>query len=208
VTHQYLINFNKGQDQVSRIERQMELGRWLTLLVFVLIMGGISWYSYTYLENLQGMIDGKENQLVQVKKDIKRLRKTGTQLSRDDIFRLNRLQEGRISWSQKVLGLGQEVSKRMAITGAKYEKGRLLIDGIVKIEETREPVFDVMEFVDNLEHNPYFKDNFASIKFGSTERTRIQDEEVLEFQVVCQVHDSYKATAFEKSVERAGTGRK
>lgn len=208
MTHQYRINFNKGEDQVSRIERQMELGRWITLIVFILIMGGVSWFSWSYFQGLNDMIQGKEDQLAQVKADIQRLRETGTQLSRDDIFRLNRLQEGRLSWSRKVQGLGQEVTKRMSITGAKYEKGRLIISGIVKIEENREPVFDVMEFVDNLEHNDYFNRNFASIKFGSTERSKVQDEEVLEFEVICMVQESFREAAFDKSVARAGSGKK
>ncbi len=194
--HQYHINFNKGEDKLTRLERQMQIGRWLVLLLFVILLGTVTWFTQKYYAQLSDLISSKQKQLEDVRAEIRRLRETGTQISREDIMKLNKLEQSRLLWARKLQELGREASGRIALTGAKYEKGLFTINGAVKIVENREPIFDVMDFVDNLESNPEFNRNFASIKFRSSEKSLVGEEEILEFEVVCEARNEFKPKAF------------
>ena len=196
MVHQYRINFNKGEDKGSKLQRQMEIGRWIILIIFLLAAAGVGFYAQHHANILADMIDTKEDQLEQVKDEIQHLRETGNQLSRDDIMRLNELETSRLLWACKLQGLGEEVTEHLAITSAKYEKGTLNIYGIVRIMPDREPVFDVMDFVDGLNANTFFNENFASIKFQLSERISVQEEPILKFNVVCEVLNRFKPRAF------------
>ena len=196
MVHQYRINFNKGEDKSTKLQRQMELGRWIILVIFTLIAVGVGAYAQHHANRLLDLIDTKEQQLQEVKDEIQHLRETGNQLSRDDIMRLNELENGRLLWARKLQGLGEEITNNLAITSVKYEKGRLNIYGIARIKPNREPVFEVMDFVDGLNANPLFSENFTTIKFQQSERIKLQDEPILKFHVFCEVLNRYKPRAF------------
>ncbi|MBL7033670.1 MAG: hypothetical protein ISR91_05935 [Candidatus Delongbacteria bacterium] len=202
MVHQYRINFNKGEDKVSKLQRQMELGRWIVLVVFVLAAVAVGWYSQHHANRLTTLISDKQDQLQEVRDEIQHLRETGNQLSREDIMQLNELENSRLLWARKLQGLGEEVTEHLAITSVKYEKGTLNIFGVVRIMPNREPVFDVMDFVDGLNANPLFSQNFASVKFQLSERITVQNESILKFNVVCEVLNRFKPRAFRTNTDR------
>ncbi|MCA9787829.1 MAG: hypothetical protein KC488_14865, partial [Candidatus Cloacimonetes bacterium] len=86
--HVYHINLNKGEDKVAHIQRQMELQRWLLLLVLALIGASEVWWINDSNNKLNDLLAQKENQVEEVQAQLAKLQRTGKNLSKRDILNL------------------------------------------------------------------------------------------------------------------------
>jgi hypothetical protein len=191
VEHVYSINLNKGEDKVARIQKQMELQRWLLLLVLALIGAGEAWWIHDSNTRLNDLLAQKESQVEEVQAQLAKLQRTGKNLSKRDILNLAALEESRLLWSRKLVGLGEETTPQMALTDVRFEKGHLYITGLHKVKEGSDPIDAVMAFVHRLENNTDFNQNFSNIQFASSQDIISQDQKALQFEIRCKIEANF-----------------
>jgi len=191
VQHFYRINLNKGEDKAARIAQTLENQRWALLVLLVLIAGTMSWWTWSYNRDLNGMIADKENKIAQVKEELQKLKETGHKLSKRDILKLAKLEKSRLLWTQKIMGLGMECSREMALTSVRFEKGHLYVVGVHKVREGVDPIDNVMAFVDQLKANALFNQDFTSVHFARSEDIISHDQKALLFEIQCKIEPRF-----------------
>jgi cell division protein FtsB len=196
VQHVYRINLNKGEDKAARIAQQLESQRWLLLILLVLLAGGVGWYTWTSNRDLDRMIADKQQKIDQVKAELQQLKETGNKLSKRDIFKLAKLEKSRLLWTQKIMGLGMETTRDMALTSVRFEKGYLYITGIHKVREGQDPIDNVMAFVDQLKANKLFNQDFESIQFANSQDIVSHDQKALLFEIQCKIMPRFLSKDF------------
>jgi len=187
MTHVYRINLNKGEDKQARIAQQLELQRWGVLVLLALIAAGLSGLTWNYNRELDGMIARKQQQIEQVKSELQELQDTGSKLSKRDILDLAQLEKSRLLWTQKLEGLAMEVTREMALTGVRFEKGYLYIDGVHKVREGQDPIDNVMQLVEQLRANRLFNQDFENVNFAASETIVSHDQPALRFEIHCKI---------------------
>jgi len=185
--HIYRINLNKGEDKAARIAQQLDNQRWALLIVFALVSVGVGWMAWAENRQLDQMISDKQAKIEKVKADLQQLTDTGNKLSKRDILKLAKLEKSRLLWTQKVMGMGMEVSHDMALTSVRFEKGYLYIVGIHKVREGQDPIDNIMAFVDQLKANQLFNQDFESVQFASSQDIISHDQKALLFEIQCKV---------------------
>jgi hypothetical protein len=193
VQHIYRINLNKGEDKAARIAQQLDNQRWALLIVLAVLAGGLVWTGWSSNRDLEKMIADKQAKIAQVKQDLQQLTDTGNKLSKRDILKLAKLEKSRLLWTQKVMGLGMEVSPEMALTSVRFEKGYLYVTGIHKVREGQDPIDNIMAFVDQLKTNQYFNQDFENVHFASSEDIVSHDQKALLFEIQCKVMPRFLA---------------
>lgn len=185
--HVYRINLNKGEDKAARIAQQLENQRWALLVVLALIAGGVAWWAWQSNRELDRMIADKQQKIEQVRNELQQLKETGNKLSKRDILKLAKLEKSRLLWTKKIMGLGMECSRDMALTSVRFEKGYLYIVGIHKVREGVDPIDNIMAFVDQLKANALFNQDFASVQFASSQDIISHDQKALLFEIQCKI---------------------
>lgn len=185
--HVYHINLNKGEDKAARIAQQLDNQRWALLVLLALLSIGLGWVGWSANRDLDQMISDKQAKIEQVKSDLQQLTDTGNKLSKRDILKLAKLEKSRLLWTQKLMGLGMEVSRDMALTSVRFEKGYMYIVGVHKVREGQDPIDNIMAFVDQLKANQYFNQDFENVQFASSQDIVSHDQKALLFEVQCKV---------------------
>ncbi|MDP2361235.1 MAG: hypothetical protein Q8O14_10870 [bacterium] len=189
--HLYRINLNKGEDKAARIAQQLDNQRWALLVLLALLAGGVSWWTWSSNRELDHMIADKEAKIEQVKAELLELKETGNKLSKQDILRLAKMEKSRLLWTRKIMGLGMECSREMALTSVRFEKGYLYIVGVHKVREGVDPIDNVMAFVDQLKANALFNQDFASVQFFSSQDIVSHDQKALLFEIQCKIQPQF-----------------
>ncbi len=142
-----------------------------------------SFMSYTNHE-LNKLIDARENDIASLNEKITSLKKEGqVDLSKKDIEGLFKFESKRNYWTPKLQALADLTPKEMVIEELEFDKGKLNITAITRIEEGVKE-FDVVEqFMNLIKQDPNFEENFKDIKFINSFRQRIQNQETFTFKV-------------------------
>lgn len=201
MTKLYHINLNKGEDKAARIAQQLEMQRWAIVVLLILIAGGITWFGLARNSDLDNLIAQRQDQIQKVQDELQELQDTGTNLSKRDILNLAKLENSRLLWTNKLIGLGEEVNKEMALTSVRYEKGQLYVAGVYKVRPNMDPLDKVMEFVDKLRRNEKFNQDFRNIVFYYSEDIVQHDQPSLLFEIHCKIDKKYlsKTVQFTKN---------
>ncbi len=142
-----------------------------------------SFMSYTNYE-LNKLIDSRENDIKALNQKINSLKKEGqVDLSKKDIEGLFKFESKRNYWTPKLQALADLTPKEMVIEELEFDKGKLNITAITRIEEGVKE-FDVVEqFMNTIKQDPNFKDSFQNIKFINSFRQTIQNQETFTFKI-------------------------
>tara|TARA_X000001036_G_scaffold362793_1_gene346465 strand:- start:2170 stop:2775 length:606 start_codon:yes stop_codon:yes gene_type:complete len=142
-----------------------------------------SFMSYTNYE-LNKLIDSRENDIKALNQKINSLKKEGqVDLSKKDIEGLFKFESKRNYWTPKLQALADLTPKEMVIEELEFDKGKLNITAITRIEEGVKE-FDVVErFMNTIKEDPNFKDSFQNIKFINSFRQTIQNQETFTFKI-------------------------
>ena len=86
-------------------------------------------------------------------------------------------------WAPKLIALSEITPDRMAITGLEYDHRRLKISAISSVDKTQKN-FDIVEdFMNRIDANKEFNNDFKDIKFESMEKSNAKGNEVLSFTI-------------------------
>lgn len=185
--HLYRINLNKGEDKAARIAQQLEMQRWALVVVFAVLGAVVSGFAWNYNNQLDDMIADRQAQIEDIKAELHELQDTGSKLSKVDIMNLAKLEKSRLQWTRKIMGLAMESTRDMALTSVRFEKGLLYILGVHKVREGRDPIEEVMDFVEQLKANKLFNQDFVSVQFANSADIISHDQPALSFEIHCKI---------------------
>tara|TARA_Y100000817_G_scaffold233346_1_gene185687 strand:+ start:213 stop:818 length:606 start_codon:yes stop_codon:yes gene_type:complete len=178
------INLNQV---VSRFQmEEMMLNRNRTYMAAAAIFCFVclfSFMSYTNYE-LNKLIDLRQTDINTLNQKINSLKKEGqVDLSKKDIEGLFKFESKRDYWTPKLQALADLTPKEMVIEELEFDKGKLNITAITRIEEGVKE-FDVVEkFMNTIKADPNFQDSFQNIKFINSFRQTIQNQQTFTFKI-------------------------
>lgn len=178
------INLNQTETKEARIELWRERFRWgIFSVLIVMLLGGNIWV-WTIGMGYRDLITQKEGEITQVKEDISKLRRKGKHLSKADILALAELEGNRYLWAKYLERLGEMTPDDVAITGLKYRNRKFIIDGIGVIYADEKQKFEIVyNFINTLQDNKKFSDNFSRIKFDQGSRKKVRGQDIYVFRI-------------------------
>ena len=151
-----------------------------------------SFMSYTNYE-LSKLIDARENDISALNNKINSLKKEGqVDLSKKDIEGLFKFESKRSYWTPKLQALADLTPKEMVIEELEFDKGKLNITAITRIEEGVKEFDVVEEFINTLKQDPNFTESFQNIKFINSFRQNIQSQETFAFKIQAKLKKPLK----------------
>ena len=111
----------------------------------------------------------------------------GKNLSKEDILSFADLEQNRFLWSKNLEMLGNMTPDDMAITGLRFKRQKMVINGIALTFEDRKDFEIIDEYLQTLKANKGFSDNFSRIKLEDYGRVSIRGQEIIRFEFVAAV---------------------
>ena len=197
-----LINLNQTVSRFQLEEEKAEKNRWIVFGVIVsLFLILILWFA-TINFSINNLISDRRVTIENLENEIESLKKEGqVELSKADIESLHKLDNERIFWANKLLILSEITPVEMAITEIEYDKRKLIIAAITRLNEEKE--FEIVKsFIELLKSNEEFSKDFSSIQFLKSERTRVRGQENMIFKVEAKVKSKSKRSKAKRKGRR------
>lgn len=185
--NQFTINLNKGEDIAEREARWRKRREIITLTVLAIFVLVLSMINITQYQIVEGIIDTKETIIRDIDRQLDSLKKTGKNISKDDVLALAKLEKERVLWTKKLLALGQELPEEMALTYIEFKNNVLLIRFITTIKAKEKEFDKVKEMIDKLRASPLFFRDFSQMRLKEQHRADVEDQTILSFSVVCRI---------------------
>jgi hypothetical protein len=200
---QFTINLNKGEGANVLRLRKHERRNYIILALFALmflVLGGLTWAQNNAMNDV---VRSRENKLQRIKHELDSLKREGTNVSKDDVMSLNKLETERFLWAKRLEKLAQILPSGMSLTSLKFENKILTIQAMAQVHEEQKEFEIVSKFIELLKTTPEFKQGFYEIRFDQSLRKAVVEQDVLIFSVECLTSDptrgKKKAVAEEKT---------
>jgi Tfp pilus assembly protein PilN len=186
----FRINLNRLEDPTLALRKQ----RRETWGLLVLAGGLLTLVVLTsqYLGGLRGKIQRLESVRSDLFHQIDALERDSNYVSEDDVRSLHDLDRQRTFWTRKLVSLAELLGEKIVLTRVDYDGSRLTLDGLIDAgtadhRGTSGNQFSkVSAFVDSLQASPEFSRDFRKVEFLSSRRLDFQDQDLLNFAVLCQ----------------------
>lgn len=186
---QFTINLNKGEGELVLKRKKQERRSFLVLLLMVLIfivLGGLTWAQN---EAVNREIAKRQNKLDEIQYELDSLKREGTNVSKDDVMALAKLEKERFLWAKRLEVLTDLMPSGMAVTSLEYEQNTFKISAIAMIDSTQKEFDIISKFIELLKTTPDFRSGMFDIKFDQSVRKIVEDQDVLLFSVDCLTRD-------------------
>jgi hypothetical protein len=111
------------------------------------------------------------------------LLKKGKNLSKQDILMLAKLENNRFMWADCLQRLGNMTFIDMSLTGLKFKKTKLLIQGIASTYKGKKEFEQIENFIHTLNSDRDFSSNFVRLKLKHHELLKIRNQEIVSFEI-------------------------
>ena len=178
-----LIDLNQKESDQSRTARMQEFMRWSVLTVLlVLLFGGnvMSWYIGM---NYGNMLRAKESDIQKIKYEISLLLEKGKNLSKKDIMTLAKLEGDRFMWAECLQRLGNLIPVDISLTGLKFKRDKLLIQGIASTYTGKKEFEQIENFVHTLKSDKMFSRQFTRLKLKNHELLTVRGQDIVSFEI-------------------------
>lgn len=200
---QFTINLNKGEGEAAVRTRRREKQAMILLVGIVVVFLVLTGFTWAHHRQLRAVVTSKQDKIAHIHHQLDSLRREGTNVSKEDVMALAKLENDRFLWARRLEALAQVLPEGMAITGVKFEHGQLIIKAISQIKADEKEFDRVSRLMDILKTTPDFVDRFQEIRFTQSKRRYIEDQEVLDLVVTCYLQErGAKSTRPLRSVER------
>jgi Tfp pilus assembly protein PilN len=184
---QFTINLNKGEDLAEREARWRKRREIITLsvlVVLVLVFALINVQQYTTAENILLV---KEQTIKDIDRRLDSLKKTGKNISKQDVLALAKLEKERVLWIKKFLSLGELLPNEMAVTYLEYKNQMLLLRFISTISKEEKEFDRVKEIIDKLRGSNLFFRDFSEMRLKEQHQTDVEGQTILSFSVLSKI---------------------
>jgi len=187
---QFTINLNKGEDTAEREVRWRRRREIITMTVLILFVLVISYMNYMQYQQSQTVLATKQRTIATINRQLDSLKKTGKNISKEDVLALAKLEKERVLWTKKFLAMGQLLPDEMAITYLEFKNNMLLMRFITTIKKDEKEFDKVKELIDVLRSSPMFFHDFADIRLKEQHQSDIEEQTILSFSVLASIERS------------------
>ena len=187
---QFTINLNKGEGEAAIRTRRRERHAMFLLAGVTLIFLVLSGFTWAQHRQLGSIVDSKRGMIADIRHQLDSLRREGTNVSKEDVMALAKLEKDRFLWARRLESLAQMLPEGMALTGLKFDQNKLIIKAISQIKSDEKEFDRVSRLMDILKTTPEFGNRFQEIRFTQSNRRSIEDQEVLDIEVTCSLQKS------------------
>jgi len=96
---------------------------------------------------------------------------------------LAELENNRFMWADCLQRLGNMTFIDMALTGLKFKKTKLLIQGIASTYKGKKEFEQIENFIHTLNSDRDFSSNFVRLKLKNHELLKIRNQEIVSFEI-------------------------
>jgi len=203
---QFTINLNKGEDIAEREARWRKRREIITLsilIVAVLVFTLINVQQYQTIENV---VMEKQSTIDDIDRRLDSLKKTGKNISKQDVLALAKLEKERVLWTKKFLSLGELLPEEMAVTYLEYKNQMLLMRLISTIKKDEKEFDRVKDIIDKLRASPLFFRDFAEMRLKEQHQTDVENLTILSFSILCEIEKG-KSAGDSRSSRRSRASR-
>jgi Tfp pilus assembly protein PilN len=129
------------------------------------------------------IMNQKQMQIQEIQAQIDSLHQEGRELAKEDILDMSDLAGRRTLWAEKLNALGRLMPHDMAITHLTFKDRYLDISGVSRIYPDEREFMVIEEFIDRLENDAVFSNDFEDIKFASFSLMTILNQNVVNFEI-------------------------
>ncbi len=181
---QYIvINLNKAESAETKQARVREQARWTIFSLLLVLLLGVNARVWMISYGYDDIIDKKKKEISRLKTEINNLKSKGKNLSKEDILSFAELEQERFLWAHNLEKMGVLTPDDIAITGLRFKRQKLIINGIALTFEDRNDFEIIEEYVQTLRKNKEFSDNFSKIKFDGHNKISIRGQEIVRFTI-------------------------
>ena len=178
-----LINLNQMESDQSKSARFRENLRWSILTILVLLLFGGNVFVWYMGINYDDLLQRKKSEITQIRDEISQLLKKGKNLSKQDILMLAELENNRFMWADCLQRLGNMTFIDMSLTGLKFKKRKLLIQGIASTYKGKKEFEQIENFIHTLNSDRDFSSNFVRLKLKHHELLKVRNQEIVSFEI-------------------------
>ena len=178
-----LINLNKRETSESLAIRNKERIRWFLFGLLVSLLLGANSFALFIGFNYNSLINQKNMEIDQIKKETSRLREKGKNLSKQDIMTLANLENNRFLWAKNLEKLGELTPEDMSLTELQYKKNKLLIKGIATTYRGQKDFEQVERFIHVLKSNDEFSSHFTRLRLMHHSLINVRGQDVVTFEL-------------------------
>ena len=178
-----LINLNQMESDQSKSARFRENLRWSILTILVLLLFGGNVFVWYMGINYDKLLQRKKSEITQIRDEISQLLKKGKNLSKQDILMLAELENNRFMWADCLQRLGNMTFIDMSLTGLKFKKTKLLIQGIASTYKGKKEFEQIENFIHTLNSDRDFSSNFVRLKLKHHELLKVRNQEIVSFEI-------------------------
>ena len=131
------------------------------LIIVVSVLGLVNYQQY---QSIEGVIHTKEQTVRNIDRQLDSLKKTGKNISKQDVLALAKLEKERVLWTKKLLAIGELLPEDMALTYIDFKNQLLLLRFISKIERDEKEFNRVKLMIDKLRNSPMFFRDFKRVE--------------------------------------------
>ena len=184
---QFTINLNKGEDVAEREARWSKRREIITMTVLIIVVVGLTLVNFQQYKAIEGVLSTKKETIVFIDKQLDSLKKTGKNISKQDVLALAKLEKERVLWTKKLLAIGELLPEDMALTYIDFKNQLLLLRFISKIERDEKEFDRVKLMIDKLRNSPMFFRDFKEMRLKEQHQTDIDEQTILSFSVLCEI---------------------
>jgi hypothetical protein len=184
---QFTINLNKGENVAEREARWTKRREIITMTVLIIIVSVLTMVNYQQYATIEGVVKTKEQTIIYIDKQLDSLKKTGKNISKQDVLALAKLEKERVLWTKKLLAIGELLPEDMALTYIDFKNQLLLLRFISKIEQGEKEFDRVKLMIDKLRNSPMFFRDFKDMRLKEQHQSDIDEQTILSFSVLCQI---------------------
>ncbi len=184
---QFTINLNKGEDLAEREARWRKRREIITLSGLVILVLVFTLINVQQYQIAEGVLQVKEQTINDIDRRLDSLKKTGKNISKQDVLALAKLEKERVLWTKKLLSLGELLPNEMAVTRLEYKNQTLLLRFISTIEKDEKEFDRVKEIIDKLRGSTLFFRDFSEMRLKEQHQTDVEEQTILSFSVLSTI---------------------
>lgn len=184
---QFTINLNKGEDTAEREARWRKRREIITIVFLVLVTIVLSMINYQQYDKMNLIVNTKEKTIRDIDRQLDSLKKTGKNISKEDVLALAKLEKERVLWTKKFLAVGELMPQEMAVTYLEFKNNLLLLRFISSIKKDEKEFDQVKGMIDRLRNSTLFFRDFADMRLKEQHQANVEDQTILSFSVVCSL---------------------
>ncbi len=200
---QFTINLNKGEDVAERLIRRRKRFEVISMTIVLLAVVILCAFNYRQYQTIQKILATKQAIIRDIDRKLDSLKRTGKNISKEDVLALAKLERERVLWTKKLLALGELLPEEMAITNVEFKNNILSMKFITTIHKDEKEFDKVKALIDRLRASPMFFHDFNDMKLKEQHQTKVEDQIILSFTILCTVEKG-AAIRGERAVEERG----